>query len=249
MSFPREAMRLVVVGGWGVPVEMLAELYEFWPGSVELVSLDDALVSRCDSVPAVADELLSRYTEPSIWLGWSLGAQVVMEAACRDTGAVSGVITLAGFPKFLADERWPYGMSADQFEAFSGGLDRENKRYWLHFLLLMISGAAEARVERQRLKRWLDKESFVSPDNLAKSLDWLRHADQRSLWSHIGLPVLHVTGGRDQVVSPWAGGLETPPSTIEVSIPGMAHWPGGVFAQDCRVVIETFLQSLTGGVL
>lgn len=247
MSFASRGRRLVVVGGWGVPVEMLAELYEFWPGLVELVSLDDTLVSCCDSVSAVADQLLSRYTEPSVWMGWSLGAQVVMEAACRDTGAVSAVITLAGFPKFLADERWPHGMSADQFEAFRSGLDKESERYWLRFLLLMISGAAERRVERQRLKGWLDKGPKVSPDNLAKSLEWLRHADQRSLWSHIEFPALHVFGECDQVVPSWADGLETPSSTTEVGIPGMAHWPGGVSASGCRIAIDAFLQSLTGG--
>ncbi|SOB78385.1 pimeloyl-[acyl-carrier protein] methyl ester esterase [Marinobacter sp. LV10R510-11A] len=244
MSLPRGAGRLVVVGGWGVPVEMLAGLYEAWPGPVELVSLDDSLVARCNSVASVADELLSLYTEPSVWMGWSLGAQVVMEAACRDTAAVSGVITLAGFPKFLAGEGWPYGMSAGQFGAFSCGLNSESERYWLRFLLLMINGAAEGRGERQRLQGWLDKGPSVSPDNLIKSLGWLRQADQRSLWSGLGIPALHVSGERDQLVSSWAGALETQPSTIEASIPGMAHWPGGVFAADCRVVIEAFMQSL-----
>lgn len=247
MSFARKGERLIVVGGWGVPVEMLAELYEFWPGPVELVSLDDTLVSRCNSVYSVAEELLSRYTEPSVWMGWSLGAQVVMEAACRNTGTVSAVITLAGFPKFLADARWPHGMSAGQFEAFRCGLDKESGRSWLRFLLLMISGAAQGRVERQRLKGWLDKGPKVSPDNLTKSLEWLRQADQRSLWSHIDIPVLHVGGECDQVVPSWTNGLETPLSTRYVSIPGMAHWPGGVSATDCRIAIEAFLQPLTGG--
>lgn len=236
------AGRLVVIGGWGVPVEMLSELYEFWPGSVELVSLDDALVSQCDSVADVADELLSRYTEPSVWLGWSLGAQVVMEAACRNTEAVSGVITLAGFPKFLAGEGWPYGMSGGQFEAFSRGLNNQSERYWQRFLMLMINGVSDARAERQRLKIWLDKGPGVSPDNLTKSLEWLRQADQRSLWSCLSIPALHVTGDRDQVVSSWVGGLAFQPSTNEVSIPGMAHWPGGLFSANCRMAIETFLQ-------
>lgn len=247
MSFSRMAGRLVVVGGWGVRVEMLAELYEYWPGPVELVSLDDCLVARCDSVVEVADELLSLHTEPSVWMGWSLGAQVVMEAARRDAGAVCAVITLAGFPKFIADERWPHGMPADQFEAFSCGLKRESERCWLHFLRLMINGAEECPAERQRLKAWLDKGPPISPDNLVKSLEWLRHADQRLLWSHAGVPALHLTGACDQIVTACIGALETQLSTIEISIPGMAHWPGGAFAEDCRAVIETFRQSLTGG--
>ncbi|MBQ0746954.1 MAG: alpha/beta fold hydrolase [Marinobacter sp.] len=245
MSFPRMAGRLVVVGGWGVRVEMLEGLYDFWPGTVELVSLNDSLIARCDSVADVADELLSRYPETSVWMGWSMGAQVVMEAASRHTGAVSVAITLAGFPKFIADERWLNGMSADEFGVFSRGLNRESERYWIHFMLLMISGAADGRAERQRLKIWLDQGSPVSPGNLMKSLNWLQQTDQRLLWSQVEVPVLHITGACDQVVATWAGALETPPATIEISIPGMAHWPGGVFAGDCRAVIETFFQSLS----
>lgn len=246
MSSPQELGRLVVVGGWGVRVEMLEDLYRFWPGRVELVSLNDRLVARCDSVAEVADEILSRYPEPSVWMGWSLGAQVVMEAASRNTGAVSAAITLAGFPKFIADKRWLNGMSADEFGVFSRGLSRETERYWVHFLLLMINGAADGRAERQRLKTWLDQGSPVSPDNLIKSLSWLQETDQRLLWSQIDVPVLHITGARDQVVAIWAGALETPPATTEISIAGMAHWPGGVFADDCSAVIEIFLQSLNG---
>ncbi|MBU2874845.1 alpha/beta fold hydrolase [Marinobacter salexigens] len=238
--------RLVVVGGWGVRVEMLEELYRYWPGPVELVSLGDHLIERCESVAQVADELLSRYTKPSVWVGWSLGAQIVMEAASRGTGAVSAAITLAGFPKFIADERWLNGMSVEEFSVFSRGVSREAGRYWMHFLLLMINGSASTLSERQRLKTWLGKGSPVSKGNLVKSLGWLEQTDQRLLWSQVDIPVLHITGACDQVVATWAGALETRPSSVEVSVPGMAHWPGGVFAEDCYVVIEKFLQSLEG---
>lgn len=247
MSAQQESRRrLVVVGGWGVRVEMLEELYGFWPGPVELVSLGDDLIGCCESVAQVADELLSRYTEPSVWMGWSLGAQVVMEAASRGTGEVSATITLAGCPKFTADERWLNGMSVGEFNVFSRGLRRETDRYWVHFLLLMVTGSAKALAERQSLKKWLAKGAPASPDNLVKSLSWLEQSDQRWLWSQVDVPTLHITGACDQVVATWVGALETLPSSVEVSIPGMAHWPGGVFADDCRVVIETFLQSLEG---
>lgn len=246
MTLSENTQRLVVVGGWGVHVEMLAEVYSFWPGPVELVSLDDQLVSCCDTVAGVADELLLRYPEPSVWMGWSLGAQVVMAAADRGAAAVSAMITLAGFPKFLAGNDWPHGMAADEFEAFRHGLEQESGRYWSRFLRLMIKSAGEERAEHQKLKQWLDKGPQVSPENLAKSLDWLRQEDQRPLWSRIDVRVLHITGACDQIVASWLGTLDMPLLALEVNVPGMAHWPGGVFADDCRAVIETFLQSLPG---
>ncbi|WP_100638618.1 alpha/beta fold hydrolase [Marinobacter salexigens] len=241
MSALRKGDRLVVVGGWGVRAEMLEDLYRSWPGRVEVVSLNDDLITRCDSVADVADELLQRYPGPSVWMGWSLGAQVVMAAASRNARAVSAAITLAGFPKFIADERWLNGMSEEEFGVFSRGLSREPERYWMHFILLMISGSASAIGERQRLRAWLGQGAPVSSSNLIKSLRWLQRSDQRLLWSRVNVPVLHITGACDQVVSTWAGALETQPSSIEISIPGMAHWPGGVFADECRGAVDQFL--------
>lgn len=243
MSSARVCPRLIVVAGWGVRAEMLSSLYGYWPGDVVPVSLDDDLIGRCDSVSEVAEELLSLYPEPSVWMGWSLGSQVVMEAAGRETGAVSCAITLGGFPRFIADEQWPRGMPLADFQAFAKGIGRDPQRYWLHFLLLMINGAADERQERQQLKPWLEKGTLVSHEHLCKSLDWLETQDQRALWSTVPVPVLHVLGERDIVVRPWHEG-ELPLARASVSVlPGMAHWPGGRSAADCWGAVQSFLAS------
>ncbi|AXS82622.1 MULTISPECIES: alpha/beta fold hydrolase [Marinobacter] len=243
MSSAKVCPRLVVVGGWGVRAEMLAGLYGFWPGEVMPVSLDDELLARCSSVPEVAEELLSLYPEPSVWMGWSLGSQIVMEAACRETGSVSCAITLGGFPKFVADESWPHGMAAREFRAFARGIRQDPQRYWLHFLLLMINGAADEKQERQKLKPWLEKGTLVSNDHLCKSLAWLDAGDQRALWQSLATPALHVMGGQDIVVRPWAGDLEIPVVSRQTVVEGMAHWPGGCSAADCWGAIRSFLAS------
>jgi len=233
--------RLVVVGGWGVRAEMLSGLYGFWPGEVVSVSLDDELLARCNSVPDVADELLSVYSEPSVWMGWSLGSQIVMEAASRQTGSVSCGITLAGFPKFVADESWPSGMAEHEFKAFARGIRQDPERYWLHFLLLMINGSADEKQERQNLKLWLEKGTLVSHDHLCKSLAWLAAGDQRPLWQTLATPVLHLAGERDIVVRPWAADLEFPGASRLAVVEGMAHWPGGCSARHCWSAIQSFL--------
>jgi pimeloyl-[acyl-carrier protein] methyl ester esterase len=241
MSSAKVCPRLLVVGGWGVRAEMLAELYGFWPGEVVPVSLDDELLARCKSVPEVAEELLSLYPEPSVWMGWSLGGQVVMEAASRETGSVSCAMTLGGFPKFVADESWPHGMAAREFKAFARGIHQDPQRYWLHFLLLMINGAADEKQERQNLKSWLEKGTLVSHEHLCKSLEWLDAGDQRPIWQSLTTPTLHVMGKKDLVVRPWAGDLELPATSRIAVVDGMAHWPGGCSAADCWGAIQSFL--------
>ncbi|MEE3170524.1 MAG: alpha/beta fold hydrolase [Pseudomonadota bacterium] len=243
MSSARVCPRLIVVGGWGVPAQMLSALYGFWPGEVVPVSLDDDLLSRCHSLSEVTDELLSLYPQPSVWMGWSLGSQVAMGAAARQTGSVSSVITLGGFPRFVADDDWPTGMSAADFRAFCRGIRQDPDRYWLHFLLLMINGAIEERQERQKLKPWLESGPQVSRSLLASSLDWLVAQDQRDIWRSASVPVLHVLGGRDAVVRPWAEGRDAGIRGRTAVIPGMAHWPGGCSASDCWGAIQAFLSS------
>lgn len=243
MSSARVCPRLIVVGGWGVPVQMLSALYGFWPGEVIPVSLDDDLLSRCHSLSEVTDELLSLYPQPSVWMGWSLGSQVVMDAAARQTGSVSSVITLGGFPRFVAGDDWPTGMPAADFRAFCKGIKRDAHRYWLHFLLLMINGAIEERQERQKLKPWLESGPQVSRPLLANSLDWLSAQDQREIWRSLTVPALHVLGGRDAVVRPWAEGRNAGILGRTAVIPGMAHWPGGCSASDCWGAIQAFLAS------
>ncbi|KMQ75703.1 carboxylesterase [Marinobacter subterrani] len=241
MSSAGACPRLLMIGGWGVRAEMLSALYGFWPGEVVPVSLDDDLLSRCHTVCDVADELLSLYPEPSVWMGWSLGSQVVVEAASRETGSVACVITLGGFPKFVADQTWPCGMAASEFKAFARGTAENPQRYWLHFLLLMINGVADEKQERQNLKFWLEKGTLVSHEHLCNSLAWLDAGDQRALWRSLDLPALHILGDKDLVVRCWGDDLELPAASCLSVVDGMAHWPGGCSAAACWGLIQSFL--------
>lgn len=232
---------LVVVGGWGVRSEMLSDLYDHWPGEVIPVSLDDELMTGCDSVSAVADEMLGRFPMPAVWLGWSLGSQVAMAAAARDTGAVTSVITVGGFPRFTETTGWPSGMPQGEFEAFAKGVIRDPDRYWTHFLLLMINGDSLECQARKRLRFWLEQGSPVSSENLVKGLDWLRQEDHRSLWGNPGVPALHLMGEKDVVVRPWGEWSGRSGRSRVGVIPGMAHWPTGEAASDCHQVMAEFL--------
>ncbi|MGF2686941.1 alpha/beta fold hydrolase [Marinobacter sp. DUT-3] len=232
---------LVVIGGWGVRCEMLSGLYERWPGEVIPVSLNDELMAGCDSVSAVADELLGRFPKPAVWMGWSQGSQIAMAAAARNTGAVTSLVTVGGFPRFTETAGWPSGMPQGEFEAFARGIARDPDRYWMHFLLLMINGDAGEGRARERLKFWLKQGPPVSGENLVKGLDWLRKEDFRSLWGSPGVPALHLMGEQDVVVRPWRERSELSGQSCAGVISGMAHWPTGEAADECQQVMAEFL--------
>lgn len=231
---------LVVVGGWATDAAMLLPLFDSWPGEIHLVSINDALVSRCESITQVADYLLARYPCPSIWAGWSQGSQVVMAAAARGTAQVSKVITLAGFPRFVAGPGWPTGMAVETFEAFRAGIASQADQAWKRFQHLLVHGCDDRSKARSELRPWLERGPSVCPQNLLRGLDWLESEDQLWLWSEAEVPALHLQAGKDALVRPWAGNF-TPSGTGKVvPVPDMTHWPRGPAVAQCRDAIRQF---------
>lgn len=220
---------------------MLMPLFDRWPGEVHLVSLTDAVMTRCGSVADVAAYLLDRYPCPSVWVGWSQGAQVAMAAASQSSPQVARVITLAGFPRFVAGTDWPVGMAVEVFDAFRGGVVSHPSQAWRRFLNLLIHGCDDHLQARQELLPWLKLGALVSPANLVRGLDWLESEDQLTLWRKVSVPTLHLQAGKDAVVPSWVGAL-TPSEAVDVvTVPDMTHWPRGHALTLCRDSIRRFV--------
>lgn len=241
---------LVVVGGWGVDAAMLLPLFDGWPGEIHLVSLNNTIMARCESIAEVAAYLLGHYPYRSVWAGWSQGAQVAMAAASQTTLnsplQVSRVITLAGFPRFVATPGWPVGMDAQTFEAFKAGIVNETGGTWRRFQQLLIHGGDDPLQARQELRPWMSRGPSVAPANLVRGLDWLEAEDQKALWQSLRVPTLHLQAGQDAVVRSWSDTL-VPAETSEVTtVPGMTHWPRGQAALHCREAIRRFVSGTEG---
>lgn len=234
MNTPESTIPLVVVGGWGVDAAMLLPLFDRWPGEIHLVSLNDALVSRCDSVTEVADYLLERYPCPSVWAGWSQGAQVVMAAASRGCSQVRRVITLAGFPRFVAGPEWPAGMPVNTFAAFREQVSQNADLSWRRFQSLLIHGSHDESQARKELRPWLERGPAVSDVNLIRGLAWLGSEDQRPLWGALSVPTLHLQASQDVVVQGWDHRFHPSHVARVVTVPGMTHWPRGQALTSCR---------------
>lgn len=240
MNQPAHQNPLIVVGGWGVDAAMLLPLFDSWPGEIHLVSLSDALMSRCESVTDVAAYLLGRYPCPSVWAGWSQGAQVVMAAASLGGPQVPRVITVSGFPRFVAGPEWPAGMARGTFDTFKADVASQEGRAWQRFQQLLIHGCEDHRQARRDLLPWLRRGALVSSENLIRGLEWLEKEDQMALWRMLSVPTLHLQAERDAVVRPWSNTFTPAESSEVVTIPGMTHWPRGHAVTRCRDEIHRF---------
>lgn len=233
---------MVVVGGWGVDARMLKSVIAWWPGPLHYVSLGDELLSSHQTVQDLARALIAQYPEPSVWLGWSQGAQVVMAAARASQTPVEKVVTLAGFPRFVAGDSWFSGMAPDMFDAFRDGLAIDASRTWRRFQQLLIHGcpgevAAQARTE---LNGWIRRGPAARVQNLERGLEWLAQEDQRLLWQQMDMPALHLLGASDALVQPWVKDLPVQNSSVVRVVGGMTHWPVGSKAVQCARLVNDF---------
>jgi pimeloyl-[acyl-carrier protein] methyl ester esterase len=236
------SLPLVVVGGWGVDARMLQVAVNEWPRPVYFQSLDDDLLASSLSVSEVAKSLISQYPQPAVWLGWSQGAQIVMTAANLPGTPVEKVVTLAGFPRFVAGDGWPAGMAVEMFEAFRTGLAADPSRTWRRFQQLLIRGGPGNQVAQARkaLRPWVASGPVATGSNLERGLDWLAREDQRDLWQHSGRPALHLLAEADALIRPWSSDLTVPEFATVKVVSGMTHWPTGPHALECGRALNEF---------
>ena len=234
---------LVVIGGWGVQAAMLEPVYRHWQGAVQVVSLTDDGLSACDSPAHAAAILLQRYPQSSVWLGWSLGAHVAMAAAQMNSHSVDKLVTLGGFPQFVASQGWPYGVASAIFRRFERYFERQPQACRASFFAQMIGGSEHQAELVLAIKPWL-KQGLPEPiEPLAKGVRWLRHCCQLHTWQQCPVPTLHLRGSCDGVVPPWAQHLAMPAHSRALTIDGMGHWPGEFYGPECWQAIHDFLTS------
>ena len=226
------APALVVIGGWGMPVEVLKPLWQAWPGPVHVFGLDQGLVQSCSSADAFVTHVLKRVPSGSHWLGWSLGGQLAVHAALR--GSVARVMTLCSSPSFLVRPHWPLGLPLGDFEAFSASLDSDPVMLWRRFLVLMLQGDAAAADGRRALAPLMKIGPQATDTVLRRTLQWLGALDDVASWRYLEVPRVHLFGERDTLVKPPAE-LVLPPSAQYLVQPGMAHVP---FAPYWTALIE-----------
>ena len=137
----------------------------------------------------------------SILVGWSLGGMLALAAAARAAPRmVSGVVTVAASPKFLAAADWPAGVPQELFDAVCAGTD-DAVGTLRRFAGLELKGCAGGEL-RQHLK-WLQTHAQQpAPDSvtLRAELDWLERLDLRQALCTLTLPVRHVLAEQDAVL-------------------------------------------------
>lgn len=208
---------IVLVHGWAMHSGIWRRFAEALAVNYQVTCIDLPGHGLSDSVmpftlERISDALMHAVVEPrACWLGWSLGATVVLDIAGRYPERVSSLILLAGNPSFtrshyspigesqLDSDSWP-GMDKKLLEAFSDSLIKNPEATVLRFLALQIHGITDAKTLLKELKSAVLSSKPPADEILRQGLLILKEADLRTVLSGLKMPAATLLGGKDTLV-------------------------------------------------
>jgi pimeloyl-[acyl-carrier protein] methyl ester esterase len=140
----------------------------------------------------------------ALWLGWSLGGQVCLDAARLAPASVRGLVLIASSPRFVIGDDWPHGVASDTFRQFADGLRSDYHRTIERFLALEAHGSERAQSELRELRAHVFDRGEPALRALCDGLGILDSADLREALPALRVPSLWIAGRRDRLIPPGA---------------------------------------------
>ncbi len=199
---------LVLIHGWGfngsVWNGVLPQLEQrFEVTVVDLPGYRQQPLTAARSLSALAQDVAQRVPDGAIWLGWSLGGQVALQAALEMPQKISRLMLVGSTPKFVQGGGWRAAVKQKILDDFGDELIRSRETTIGRFLTLQMLGVKGGRERIQELKRGLAETP--QPGTLEMGLEILNATDFRERLSVIEQPTHWIMGERDQLVPVAAG--------------------------------------------
>ncbi|MHB8347577.1 MAG: pimeloyl-ACP methyl ester esterase BioH [Acidiferrobacterales bacterium] len=196
---------LVLVHGWGLHGGIWAELApvlarRFHVTVIDLPGHGMSGGVRAHDIDACADALAAVVPETAIWLGWSLGATVLLHMGWRHRPKVEKLVLVGATPCFVNAPDWSWGMEPETLDAFARDLGTSYRATLQRFLSLQTGRDKDARTLMHRMRAELFRYGDPDPAGLNAGLAILRTADLRAQLPHTQLPCRVIHGARDRLV-------------------------------------------------
>jgi len=207
---------IVLVHGWAMHSGIWRDFAQQLARNHQVTCIDLPGHGHSESIDAFTLEQVSSALvnavkdESSCWLGWSLGASVVLDIAGRFPERVNSLVLLAGNPHFKkipADAQtsaWP-GVDIQLLEAFAQNLREDCQATLLRFLSLQVNGLPDVKPLLKALKSAVLECKPPDSKSLQGGLDILKQADLRAVLADLKVPVSIIAGTRDTLVPVAAG--------------------------------------------
>jgi len=244
---------LVLLHGWGMNAAV-------WEGLPSQLTVDRRLwqielpghggspfLLRHDGLDAWADACLESAPERAVWLGWSLGGLIALEAALRAPERIHALVLVAATPRFVRAPDWPAAMDADVLAQFHDELLADPAGTLDRFLALQVMGSEAARDSLRTLRREVAQRPAPSPAALEIGLDLLRDSDLRERIGVLTCPTLWLFGRRDILVpaATSEGVARLLPGSRQCVIVRAAHAPFLSHPQETGEAVSGFLRDVS----
>ncbi|MDE2070547.1 MAG: pimeloyl-ACP methyl ester esterase BioH [Gammaproteobacteria bacterium] len=247
-----QGLDLFLVHGWalhgGIWDRLVPDLARDW--RVTRVDLPGHGLSRAvpmpATLPALANLVVHAAPQIAVWLGWSLGGLVVLQAALDFPQRVRALILTNSTPRFMTAPDWGCAMAPERLAEFSSELARDHHGTVQRFLALQVQGSEHARVSLRQLSASLSACAEPDAQSLATGLEILRSGDLRAAVSRLARPTLVMTGAHDRLVPPAAGAwlANAIPDARLFGFPKAAHAPFLSHPEEFIVAVRDFLKPL-----
>jgi pimeloyl-[acyl-carrier protein] methyl ester esterase len=196
---------LVLVHGWAMHSEIWRTFAEELAKHYRVILVD--LPGHGRSAPSypftlenIGGLLVKAVDEPSAcWLGWSMGAEIVIDIARRHPGRVNRLLLLAGSPCFVKIGTWP-GVSPDILDSFAINLQADTRGTLLNFLSLQTRGLDDQKAQLRILKQAVFEYPAADSQTLIEGLKLLKQTDLRQTFSGLSQPTAVILGELDTLI-------------------------------------------------
>jgi pimeloyl-[acyl-carrier protein] methyl ester esterase len=196
---------IVLIHGWAMHGGIFEPLTRLLRGHfrVHLVDLPGHGFSREDATPldpTPCARALLDVLPRALWLGWSFGGMVVLNAALARPEAVRGLVLMASSPRFVAVPDWPHGVALEVFAQFESGLRGDYAATIERFLALEAMGSDDAQAQLRELKAQVFARGEPAIGALEQGMRLLETIDLRTRIAELDVPNLWIAGRRDRLV-------------------------------------------------
>ena len=160
--------------------------------------------------------------------GWSLGSLVALEACVLLRERLSGLVLIAGTPRFTQEDGFPYGLSRMEVDGMTRKVQRSLRRALDGFTARMFApGELDDPSLAVLIQELLSAVPMPTADVAIQALDALVETDQRDRLALIDLPTFILSGDRDVICLPQASAFlaQRIPSARQMVFAGCGHAP------------------------
>lgn len=243
---------LVLLHGWGMNSGAFTSFLPYLTDFFRVTTIDlpgfgenTLHVPTPYTASTLADGIESLIPQNSIVAGWSLGGLVAQYLGLTNKKNLSGIITIASTPRFLAGKCWP-GIAPHVLSAFEQQLELDYKKTIERFLAIQAMGSATARQDSKVIKKHITAYPEPSVLALKQGLRLLSTEDIREKIGRISIPTLRLYGRLDSLV-PTSGIdsiCELHPQADTVVLPHAAHAPFISHPQQTADIIHRFAMNV-----